>query len=467
MIIWLVVLFIGMVVLGLWAGRGVRDLQSFALSRGYFGPIAIASTIVASGIGGGVVVGMAEKGYATGVGCAVCLLGFSLQLFWMGKLAPRFTQFGAPLTIGEILGAVYGKAARIVTGVLWVAFCGGFIAVQLSALGSLLTAYLPYSLPACAAIGAAVLLIYCSTGGIRAVVATDIMQVAVMLLVLPALAIFAVWKIGGWGVLFESVPKAHLNPLGHLTPLQFISVFLTFFIGDMFVPPMVQRVVMTPSVAMAKRSFIRASWIIIPFCLVGTLLGLCTYSVDGNLSPSGSIPYLLEVILPGGMSFLAVIGLMAATLSTADSYLHAASVAIVRDLLFPILRVKEDSMWGLLWVRLSTVGIGGVALILAAQGSGAIDLLLHTFSLWGPMMVVPIFALLYNRPLPKWAFFTSMGLAGVTLIVWAKLDLLDRFGIAGIMPAMAVTALFAVVVLWGRSSPVVTWRSSPEVAAAS
>ena len=79
-------------------------------------------------------------------------------------------------------------------------------------------------------------------------------------------------------------------------------------------------------------------------------------------------------------------------------------------------------------------------------------------------MVVPFFALLYNRPLPKWAFFTAISLAATTLAVWYLAGLEDLTGIEGLVPAMAVNALFSVTVLVRRREPVTSWHNRSEVA---
>lgn len=437
----LLLLGLGMVAVGLWSSRGVRDFDDFALSRGHFGSGALAMTVVATGVGGGVVVGMAEKGYAMGIGCAIGLLGFALQLFLIGRLAPKIVRLGAPLSVGEMIGQYYGKAARIATGLLWLAFCAGIIAAQLAALGMLLSSYFPLSPAYCAAIGAILLLAYCCAGGIRAVVLTDLLQLTLMLITLPLVAAFALYKLGGIQTLLVRLPTDHLSPIGHLSPFQLAALFGGFLLGDLFIPPMMQRVVMASQDRIARRSFSAAALLTTPFCLLGTLMGLTAFVFNSDLPSSVALPYLFQEVLPGWVGLLAAVGLMAAILSSADSYLQAAAVAVVHDLVTPLRRTPFESSSALQLARLSTLAIGGVSLIIAARGSAVIDLLLHAYSFWGPMMVVPIFSLILGWKLPRQAFFFSVGIGAITVLSWQWFDLEKTVGINALIPGIFVNLI--------------------------
>lgn len=437
----LLCLGIGMVMIGFWSSRGIKKFDDFALSRGHFGPTSLAMTITATGVGGGVVVGMAEKGYATGIGSAIGLLGFAVQLYLMGRLSPRILRLQGTFTVSEMIGRYYGTAARLTSCVLWLAFCAGVIAAQLAALGMLLNTYCLLPPAYCSAIGAILLLAYCCAGGMRAVVITDFAQLAMMLLAFPLVALFAFSKAGGVHTLVTRLPIDHLSPIGYLSPLQLAALFGGFLLGDLFIPPMMQRMVMSTTDRAARRSFSAAALLSLPFCLLGVSMGLAAFTFDSDLPSSAALPFLFQEILPSWVGLLAAAGLMAAILSSADSYLQAAAVTLVHDLVTLLRRAPLENRSALQLCRLSTLGIGGIALIIAANGTAIIDLLIQAYSFWGPTLVVPIFSLIFSWKLPRAAFFFSVGIGAATVVTWDYLNLESHSGISGLIPGILANLL--------------------------
>ncbi|MGV2333197.1 MAG UNVERIFIED_CONTAM: hypothetical protein LVR18_03390 [Planctomycetaceae bacterium] len=84
------------------------------LAKNSFSNFTILSTIVASFVGGGTIIGVAEKSYMFGIGAAIGLMGFALQISLTGVMAPRIiAKFKNVISVGDIIGLGYGKNARI------------------------------------------------------------------------------------------------------------------------------------------------------------------------------------------------------------------------------------------------------------------------------------------------------------------------------------------------------------------
>lgn len=110
------------------------------------------------------------SGFASTIGL---LLGFSLRYFF---LADKFVHFKDCISIGDISGKLYGKQAKIYTGV--VAFLSTIVwyGMQVHILASTFHSFLNIDLVKASYYSAIIISLYTSMGGMKSVVSTDILQ---------------------------------------------------------------------------------------------------------------------------------------------------------------------------------------------------------------------------------------------------------------------------------------------------
>ena len=172
------------IVTGIKASTKVNNIQSFAISRHYFGTFALTCTITASFVGGGLVIGTAEKAYSFGIAHAIAIMGFGLQLFLTAVLiAPRMEKFRDCISVGDMLERYYGKAAKVLAGVTWLLFCTGIIVAQTTAIGRVFSIFLNWDPRINAMLGVGIVTFYSYFGGIRSVVATDVLQFIIIVII--------------------------------------------------------------------------------------------------------------------------------------------------------------------------------------------------------------------------------------------------------------------------------------------
>ncbi|MCG8341210.1 MAG: sodium:solute symporter family protein, partial [Chlorobiales bacterium] len=107
---------------GLWAGKGVSGLKDYAIAGKSFGPLVIFATLSASFIGGGFSMGNAEKVFLIGITNIIALWGFSLKEILVALfIAPRMERYPEAISVGDIMELHYGRGARIFSGVFGVA----------------------------------------------------------------------------------------------------------------------------------------------------------------------------------------------------------------------------------------------------------------------------------------------------------------------------------------------------------
>jgi SSS family solute:Na+ symporter len=110
---------------------------------------------------------------------------------------------------------------------------------------------------------------------------------------------------------------------------------------------------------------------------------------------------------------LIIAALMSAVMSSADSILNSSTAIVVKDFYeHYITRSGTDPVKSLLIARISSVIIGSLGIILALLLPNVIDLLLLTYNLWGPGIILPVilgvFSQKESRVLNKRIFITML-----------------------------------------------------------
>ncbi len=400
----LVLYLIAVISIGWIAARKVKTLDDFATGGRRYTGFFIAATLASSFIGGGFTTGLAEKVYCLGLIYVVGLWGFSLKEILVAKyIAPKMVKFPTAYSVGDIMGQLYGTRAKVFTGISAFLVCTGILGAQLMAFGHICNVLLGISSQMGAFICALIVMAYSGSGGMRAVVANDTLHFCVLMVSLPLVFFFGVQAIGGFDKLYfySSVNFSHHVPFSSIA-----LVFLSFFFGETLVPPYVQRLLIGKTIKHTIRGNMASGLISIPFFLMIGLIGIIALVMNPDLNPNLALPYVVLETMPIGLKGVAIAGMLAIILSSADSFLNAASVSITHDVLTPILpRLSEGQK--LLISKYSTYFVALSGLLFTLSLESAIDILLEAYMFWTPVVLVPFVAGVMGIKRPKEAFFYS------------------------------------------------------------
>ncbi len=430
----------------LWIGWrssvGIEDLRQYLVSHQSFRTLALFSTIVASFVGAGFVMGTAEKSFEFGIGHALGLLGFGLQLFLTGWwVAPRMKRFRHMLTLGEVIEKHYGTVPQILTGVLWLSFCIGILTAQMSAMGNLITSLLGYDRALSILLSAGIVIIYCFMGGIRAVVATDVVQLVLLLLAIILVVICGVHYVGGWESLISAVPATHFVPTSYLSKWDLCFLFFSFLLGDALIPPVFQRLLMGKNEKVSRKAYMSAGLMVVPICALVFLHGLIAYAIDPATSKEEITVTLFNTTLALPFAVIALVGFMSVIMSSADSYLNAAAGAFVNDIIVPISGRTLDSNQVLTIAKATTILLGSCSMLFAIAVQDIMDILLNTYQFWGPTLVIPLIGIFSNKTLPSWGFYASVLSGGLVVVLWNSLELETMTHVTSLVAGIIANAL--------------------------
>ena len=275
--------------------------------------------------------------------------------------------------------------------------------------------------------------VYDMLGGMTAVVYSDVIQMAVLVVGLGACIVFAGSQVGGFEAAWAAFPadrRAGVDlswgTAGEPMPLP------AFLLGGLFLyvsyyavdQSQSQRLLSSRSVAGSRRVLLLNGLLRFPLTLSYLALGIVAFSFQAQLGggPADSlVPRLIGEVLPVGLRGLVFAALLAAGMSSLDSALNSLSAVTQRDMIVGWLGYAPRNP---LWLgRLTTLGwgvfVGGFALLVERISPTAIEAINKVGSaFYGPVLAVFLQAL---RPARcgqgRLLFALALGVA-TNLLLW-------------------------------------------------
>ena len=405
--------------LGIWKGRKVKNLNDYAVASRSYGSLIIFMTLSASFIGGGFTMGNAEKVFLVGMVNVFCLWGFSLkELLVATCIAPKMHNFPTAISVGDVMEKNFGRIGKIVTGVFSVLLCGGILGAQVGGIGYISNLFLGIPVIYGIIIGTGIVIAYDTVGGMRAVVATDVLQFLTLSFGIPLTLILGIHYVGGVEKVLLEVPAEHFSFLGNMTPLEFISLFLTFMLGETLVPPYVRRLFIGRDQIHTAKGTFWSGIFSVPFFFITGSIGLIALIIDPGLNANTALPAVIGTVLPVGLRALVVAAVIAIVMSSADSFLNSASVAFIQDIVHPFRKENLSEKKGLLYVRFSTLVTGTLAIIFAVKIKSVLDILIYAYNFWAPIIMIPLAATLLGVRSRRSTFLLSAAAGALGVIIW-------------------------------------------------
>jgi SSS family solute:Na+ symporter len=222
---------------------------------------------------------------------------------------------------------------------------------------------------------------YSVSGGIEAVVWTEVMQVGVLLGGALATLFFIAGSLhGGFGQLFTEAMSHDKFRLAitdwtitePVLWVVFVGGFLSQLVTYSSDQVVVQRYLTTATEKEAKKSIYTNAILVIPasliFFSVGTALWVFYRHHPAALNPHGRtddvFPWYISNQLPSGLAGLVIAGLFAATMSTISSSMNSIATVITTDF-YQSFRPARTDRQRFVFARWTTVVLGGLGCLIA------------------------------------------------------------------------------------------------------
>jgi solute:Na+ symporter, SSS family len=313
-----------------------------------------------------------------------------LVLWWGYHLRKKVAEKGFNGVAGLITKCYNNRWAGYVSFIGVFLFLIPYVAIQIRGIAIFMTAVFPEALPSWGWSVAiiALMLLYSETGGLKAIMHADAIQGLTLLVVTWIIGIGCVEYFGNLDNMFEQVEAANAallsvpGPNNLFTPQFLIASFLVILMIPVTQPQLTIRLVIMRNLKtthmMAVAVGIFAILIILPTAFIG-MYGALRYP-DAETSD-----FLSQVLLyeqPDFIAAIAVVGLLAAGLSTTDSQIFALGTEL-RSLM------KGNEKKVLKVARLGIFGFATIAMIFSILASDQLVMLARV-SFAGTAMLAPM-----------------------------------------------------------------------------
>jgi solute:Na+ symporter, SSS family len=436
------VYLIAVFAISLYRPNRSRSLKEYAVGKKDFNSWAIFSTLSAAIVGANTTLGLSAQTYAFGIVFLISYFGCSIQqLLVTVFFAPRLKRyFPQALSMGDVMGQLYGKYGQVCSGLFSLIFCLGIMSAQVAGMGYIFYLFFGVSQTIGCFIGCGVVIGYAALGGIKGVVNVNVLQLVILTVVLLMISSIGVQEARGMARILKVIPASHWALFKAMTPTAFISLFLLRVFGTMMAPPYLQRILIAKNLDAYKRGSFAAAFFFVPIFSVSALVGLVALALYPDIQASLAMPVLIKNMLPPVLLGFAIIGLLAVIMSTTDSWLHAASVTFVYDILIPLKLLRLAPHKEVNFMRALTLFLGFFTLVFSLNFSEIPSIVAYSCNFWTPTLLVPFVFAICGVCIRLKGFFISILSGACSTYLW-NMYCLKISEVEGLLVGMLVNAL--------------------------
>ena len=426
-----------MLVIGILGLRRVRTAEDYLLAGRRSRGLHIGGSLAATILGASATLGLAGLAYRRGLTGSWWLLVGALGLTGLLFLVRRVRAAPA-YSLPGLLGLWYGPAMRRLSAAFIAVAWLGIVGAQASAAGRILAAFLGGRYQAWTLAAGGLFILYAVMGGQVSVIGTDLPQLLFVVIGLAGSAAFGLRAAGGLPGL-----KAALDPGFFSFPLSpgFSAsdlALLALVVGSTYLsgPDMLSRLLCSRDQSSARRGLAMSIAVIVPLAFLIALIGMVARALYPGASPEAAFPLLMKGTLPPLLAGLAMLALLSAFLSSADTTLLTLATVLAVDLAgLDLDRLGPRRSLGLLRGLTALAGIAAV--LVGLYSGGIIPSLLLAYTIFSGGLFVPILAALVGKPMRPQAAIAAAA-AGGALALTGKLLGADPLIAAGFGVCLAI-----------------------------
>ena len=472
----------------LFARRANKNSHEYFLGGRSLGPWVTAMSAEASDMSGWLLMGLPGVAYWCGISDAAWTaigLAVGTYLNWLivSKRLRRYSESaGESITLPEFFSNRFHEKRKVIMTIAAV-FILIFFTVYASSCfvtcGKLFSTlfdmpYIPMMI-----VGAVFVLVYTVLGGFLAESVSDFMQAIVMIVALTLVVVLGTVSAGGLNAVIDnakSIP-GFFDFFGIATPTtvdgvqqavngvpQFgtagtysilsIASCMAWGLGYFGMPQVLLRFMAIRSESELTRSRrIATVWVVISLTVavfIG-IVGRALYpTAHATASDAENVFITLSTnLLPPLLAGFVMAGILAATISSSDSYLLIAASALAKNIYQGIVRKNASDKKVMRMTRITLLVIALIAMLIASDEDSVIFTIVSFAwagfgAVFGPLMLMSLFWKRINRA----GAIAGMLSGGIMVFVWKLLirPLGGVWNIYELLPAFIVSCIFIVVV---------------------
>lgn len=387
--------FVLILLVGLFVGKRTKDMTDYMVGGRNLGVWVVSLGIMAAVMSGWTWLGNPGSSYSGGYASVITYtvfspLGLVVSYFIIAKPVRIISEKFDCYTLPDILAARWNdnKTIRLLSGFVILIGSATYLVSQWISMGTAVQVALGIEYRQSVIIGAIIITVYIMAGGMLASMWTNFIQMIIMFVVALILVCVGFEKVGGFVNMNEQIAAIDPQMLepwhsgGGILSICFVMSYtvlmLTLAYGG-------QPAVNTKYMMIKNKKLLKWSPFISVVALITGTLTVYVGLQGRVLVENGVLPaperqdtILLDVInyiFPTKWTGVFLVAILAAVMSTAESYLFSSATSIVQDIIVKSFNVKIEEKKMLLLTRVVMIIIAILTVIIALSPPSLISLI--------------------------------------------------------------------------------------------
>lgn len=488
MLITIILYLIMMIVIGFKFSKTNNTVDDFYLGGRKLGPFVTAMSAEASDMSSWLLMGLPGVAYLSGVCDAFWTavgLAIGTWINWLvvSKRIRRYSHKIGAITIPDFFSKRYKEEKNILTFVsalVIIIFFIPYTASGFAACGKLFHSLFGADYHVAMIVCAVIIVAYTTLGGFLAASTTDLIQSIVMTIALVVVLVYGTSQAGGIDAVMDnakslagylSISATHDVESGAANPYGIITIIstLAWGLGYFGMPHILLRFMATEDeekLTLSRR--IATVWVVISMgisIIIGVVgLGMSKAGAIDTLVGSESETIIVKIsnllsshgVLAAFIAGVILAGILAATMSTSDSQLLAASSSVSQNIMTDFLHKKMSEKQSVVVARGTVLVISLISVMLAwDQNSSVFQIVSFAWAgfgaAFGPVMLLALFWKRSNQ----YGALAGMITGGAMVFVWKYLvrPIGGVFNIYELLPAFILALVVNVLVSLMTAAP--------------
>lgn len=482
----IVAYLIFVVAIGVYFTNKNNNVGDFYLGGRKLGPFVTAMSAEASDMSSWLLMGLPGVAYLTGVADATfTAIGLAVGTYinWLivSKRIRVYSHQINAITIPDFFSKRYHdnkNYLNCIAAIIIIIFFIPYTASGFAACGKLFASLFNTDYMTAMIISAVVIVAYTTLGGFLAASTSDFIQSIIMTVALIAILWYGINTAGGLDTIFENSKElpGYLGLNDTYNPETNTAVSygliskistLAWGLGYFGMPHILLRFMAIEDKEKLKLSRrVATTWVVISLA-VAIFIGIVGYSMTKAgvleaLSGSASETIIVRIaglmsqhgIFPALLAGVILAGILAATMSTSDSQLLAASSSVSQNIFKDFLHVNIKESTSIIIARITVIAVAVIAVFFAADpNSSVFEIVSFAWAGFGATFGPVILAALFWKGSNKHGAFAALIIGSITIFVWKYVvrPIGGVFDIYELLPAfiISITALIIVSIITG------------------
>lgn len=436
-------------IIGIVCSKQNNTVDDFYLGGRKLGPLVTAMSAEASDMSSWLLMGLPGVAYLSGASEAVwTALGLAVGTYlnWLivSKRLRNYSQKIDAITIPEFFSKRFGENKKIImaiSAVIIIVFFVPYTASGFAACGKLFGTIFGIDYHLAMVISAIVIVGYTTIGGFLAASTTDFMQSIIMTIALLVIVGFGVYSAGGFANVIEnasalpgylSLTSSYVPGESTAQPFGILSIFslLAWGLGYFGMPHILLRFMAIKDSKQLKTSRrVATVWVVISLAVavfIGFVgLAMTKSGAMESLADSETIIISISSLLAENGAVFALIagvilaGILASTMSTADSQLLTASSGVSENIIGGLFKIKTSKSMAMVIARVTLIVISAVAVILAWDpNSSVFNIVSFAWAGFGASFGPIMLCALFWKRTNKFGALSGMVAGGAMVFIW-------------------------------------------------